>query len=173
MKMVYSTIIDLRSFLRRRDLHPGVNGSVGRSNFSRYGPLDLASPDRSWIFFLMVAARSIILVLFIPSATSSTMVIRALGSPATSTRLFGYFSLSYWCWYSCRRWLTTSMVARVHVALALRLKLKLWENLRWYFLVYGLVSIFGFLQKSTRLCLGRRKSLKTSKICYFLSDFIL
>jgi hypothetical protein len=48
--MVSSTIIDLWSFLRRRDLHPGVNGSVGRSNFSRYGPSDLSSLDRSWIF---------------------------------------------------------------------------------------------------------------------------
>jgi hypothetical protein len=28
-----------------------------------------------------------------------------------------------------------------------------------------LVSILGCLQKSTRLCDGRRKNLKTSKIC--------
>jgi hypothetical protein len=28
-----------------------VNSSVGRLNFSRYDPSDLASPDRSWIFF--------------------------------------------------------------------------------------------------------------------------
>jgi hypothetical protein len=51
MEMVSFTIIDLQSFLRRRDLHPSVIGSVGRSNFSRYGPSDLASPDRSWVFF--------------------------------------------------------------------------------------------------------------------------
>jgi hypothetical protein len=50
MEMASSTIIDLRSFLRRRDLPPGVNGGVGRLNFSRYGPSDLASPDRSWTF---------------------------------------------------------------------------------------------------------------------------
>jgi hypothetical protein len=31
--------------------------------------------------------------------------------------------------------------------------------------VYGLVSIFGCLHESTRLCHGTRKSLKTSKIC--------
>jgi hypothetical protein len=37
--------------------------------------------------FLMVAARSIILAIFVPDATSSTMVIHALGSPATSTQL--------------------------------------------------------------------------------------
>jgi hypothetical protein len=30
MEMASSTIIDLRSFLRRRDLHPDVSGSVGR-----------------------------------------------------------------------------------------------------------------------------------------------
>jgi hypothetical protein len=74
-------------------------------------------------------------------------VIRALGSPATLPRLFGYFSLAYWCWYSCRWWLTTSMVACVHVALALRLKIKLWENLRLYFQFYGSVSILGTSRK--------------------------
>jgi hypothetical protein len=50
MEMASSTIIDLRSFLRQRGLYPSVSGSVERSNFSRYGPSDLASPDRSWIF---------------------------------------------------------------------------------------------------------------------------
>jgi hypothetical protein len=50
MEMASSTIIDLRFFLRRRDLRSGVNGSVGRLKFSRYGSSDLASPDRSWIF---------------------------------------------------------------------------------------------------------------------------
>jgi hypothetical protein len=39
--------------------------------------------------FLMVAARRIRLAIFVSVATSSTMVIRTLGSPATSTRLFG------------------------------------------------------------------------------------
>jgi hypothetical protein len=43
----------------------------------------------------MVAARRIILVIFVPAATSSIMVIRILGSPMTSTRLFGLFSLDY------------------------------------------------------------------------------
>jgi hypothetical protein len=50
MKMASSTIVDLQPFVRRRDLHPGVSGSVGRSTFSWYGPLDLAWQDRSWIF---------------------------------------------------------------------------------------------------------------------------
>jgi hypothetical protein len=31
--------------------------------------------------------------------------------------------------------------------------------------VYGSLSIFGCLQKSIRLCSGRRKGLKTSNIC--------
>jgi hypothetical protein len=52
MKMISSTIIDLRPFDRRRDLPPGVNGGVGRLNSFRYGPSDLASPDRFWIFSL-------------------------------------------------------------------------------------------------------------------------
>jgi hypothetical protein len=52
--------------------------------------------------FLMVAARSIVLTIFVPAAMSSTMVIRALGSPVTLTNLFGYFSLAHWCWYSCQ-----------------------------------------------------------------------
>jgi hypothetical protein len=42
------------------------------------------------------------------------------------------------------------MVACVHVALALRLKLKKRENHYWYLQVYGLVSVllsFGWLQK--------------------------
>jgi hypothetical protein len=79
--------------------------------------------------FLLVAARRIILAVFIPAATSSTMVIRTLDYPTMLIKLSGYFTLTYWCWYSCRCGLTTSMAARVHVALALRLKLKLRENL--------------------------------------------
>jgi hypothetical protein len=50
MEMASSMIIDLRFFLRWRDLRPVINGSVWRLKFSRYGSLDLASPDKSWIF---------------------------------------------------------------------------------------------------------------------------
>jgi hypothetical protein len=50
MEMASSIIINLQFFLRRWDLRPGVNGSVGRLKFSRYGSSDLALPDRSWIF---------------------------------------------------------------------------------------------------------------------------
>jgi hypothetical protein len=52
MEMASSTIIDLWSFDRRRDLSPGVNGGVRRLNSFMYGPSDLASPDRFWIFSL-------------------------------------------------------------------------------------------------------------------------
>jgi hypothetical protein len=44
--------------------------------------------------FLMISVRSIFLAIFVLAVTSSTMVICALGSPAISTRLFGYFSLA-------------------------------------------------------------------------------
>jgi hypothetical protein len=102
--------------------------------------------------FLLVAARRIILAVFVSTATSSTMMIHTLGSPATSIKLSGYFTLTYWCWYSCRCGLTTSMVARVYIALALRLKLKLWENIYWYLQVYGLVSILGCLFRKVQDC---------------------
>ena len=50
MEMASSTISDLRPFVRRRDLLPGVNGGVVRLKFNRYGLSDLASPDRFWSF---------------------------------------------------------------------------------------------------------------------------
>jgi hypothetical protein len=80
--------------------------------------------------FLLVAARKIILAVFVPAAISSTMVIHTLDSPAATIKLSSYFALTYWCWYSCRYGLTSSMATHVHVALALRLELKLRENLR-------------------------------------------
>jgi hypothetical protein len=161
MEMTSSTIIYLWSIFQRRDLSSGVLedqsylGMVLQIFLCR---IDLGS-------FLMVAMGMFVLAIFVSTATSSTMAIHTHGSPTTSTRLFGCFFLVYWCWYSCWYWLTTSIVVCVHVVLALRLKIKLWEKLRWYFQVYDFVTIFGCLQKSTRLCHGRRKSLKTSKIC--------
>ena len=50
MEMASSAISDLRAFVRRRDLLPDVNGGVERLQSSRYGPSDLASLDRFWIF---------------------------------------------------------------------------------------------------------------------------
>jgi hypothetical protein len=52
MEMASSTMIDLRPFDRRRYLPPSVNGGVGRLYSFRYGPSDLASSDRFWIFSL-------------------------------------------------------------------------------------------------------------------------
>jgi hypothetical protein len=52
MEMSLSIIIDLRPFDRRWDLSPGIDGGVGRLNPFRYGPSDLTSPDRFWIFSL-------------------------------------------------------------------------------------------------------------------------
>jgi hypothetical protein len=89
-----TTISDLQAFVQRRDLLLGVNGDVVRLQFYRYSLSNLTSPSRLWSF-LMVAARRIILAIFIPAATSSAMVIRTLGSPAASTRLFGLFSPEY------------------------------------------------------------------------------
>jgi hypothetical protein len=112
----------------------------------------------------------IILAAFVSAATPSIMVIHILDSPTTLTKLFDYFSLAYWCWYSCRCCLTIIMAAHVHVALALRLKLKLWENFHWYSHVYGLVFIF---LKSTWLCHWRKKSLKTFKTFFLLLYFVI
>jgi hypothetical protein len=119
--MTSSTIIDLWPICRRRDLSPGINEGVRRLKLSRYGPSDLALPDRSRIFS-HGCREDIVLAIFVPTATPSAMVIRTLGYPMKSTKKFGSFSLAYWCWYSCRWWLTTSMVACVHVALILRSK---------------------------------------------------
>ena len=78
MELASSTISNLRSFLRRQDLLPDVNGGVVRLNLSRYGPSDLAR-QIDFVSFLMIAAR-IVLAIFVPAATFSTMVIRSLGS---------------------------------------------------------------------------------------------
>jgi hypothetical protein len=43
MEMASTTISDLCTFVRRRDLLPGVNSVIERLKFSRYGPSDLAS----------------------------------------------------------------------------------------------------------------------------------
>jgi hypothetical protein len=50
MEMASSTISDLRTFVRRRDLLPDVNNDVERLTFSRYGHSDLASLDQFWIY---------------------------------------------------------------------------------------------------------------------------
>jgi hypothetical protein len=118
----------------------------------------------------MVAARRIILGIFIPAAMSSTMVIHILGSPAVLTRQFGLFSLEYWCWYSCRCWLLVLMAACVHVALALRLKYK---NMGAPLLVFAGIwydiyaIIFWLPSKKYEIVSWKKKSLKILKISSF------
>jgi hypothetical protein len=156
MEVTSSTIINLRFFLRWRDLCPGVNDSVGRLKFSRYGSSDLALLDRSRNNFLgcyvldngdsysrLSSDVDQVVQLFCPDMP--VLVILPM-------------------------LLTTSIATRVHVALALRLKLKLRENLRWYLQLYGSV-LFVCLLKNTRLYHKRRKSWKTLKICSFLDLF--
>jgi hypothetical protein len=77
----------------------------------------------------MAFVRHVFLTIFILATMILIMVIRILDSSTMSIRLFGYFVLAYWCWFSCRCGLTTLTATRMHVALVLRLKLKLWENL--------------------------------------------
>jgi hypothetical protein len=82
MKMTSFIISDLHLFVRRRDLLSDVNGGVGRLQLFRYGPSILFR----WInfgSFLKIAARKNVLAIFVPASTSSTMVIRILGSPMT------------------------------------------------------------------------------------------
>jgi hypothetical protein len=160
MEMASSTIIALRFFLRRWDLRPGVNGSV-ESSLGMVIRILLRQTDLG--SFLMVAARSIILAIICFAATSLTMVIHTLDSPATSVRLFcpdilvlvllpmliDYFN-------SCVRASSLGIVAQIKIMGEPSL---VFTGLR-----------FGFI---TRLCHRRRKSLKTLKICSFFLDFIL
>jgi hypothetical protein len=166
-------ISDLQLFVRRRDL-PGVNGGAVRLQFLRT-VFKILVRQIGFRLFLLVAARRVILAIFVPTATSSTMVICTIGFPAMLIRLFGFSSLEYWCWYSCRCGMIALMVACVHVALALRLKFKKRENHYWYLQVYSLIYVslfFGWFQEDTRLCHGRRRLWRSRRLACFL-DFIL
>jgi hypothetical protein len=169
MRMISSTIIDLWPIFRRWDISPNVTDGVRRLKLSRYGPSDLALSDGSLV---MVVTRMFVHAIFIPTATSSTIVICALDSPTTSTRLFGCFSLEYWCWYLPMVIDYFNGCARVR-RLGIATQIKIMGEPSWYFQIYDFVSIFGCLPEITRLCQGKRKSLKTSKIFLFLSYFIL
>jgi hypothetical protein len=91
----------------------------------------------------MVAERMFVLAIFILIATSSIMVIHTPGSndiELVIRLLFpGILVLV----------LLSMVIDYFNMALVLRLKLKLWENLRWYFQVYYFTSIFGCFQKIT------------------------
>jgi hypothetical protein len=67
------------------------------ASFRFYFLFDCLHKKADFGYFLMVAARSIILAIIFPAAMSSIMEIRTLDSPATSSKLFGYFALIYWC----------------------------------------------------------------------------
>jgi hypothetical protein len=53
------------------------------------------------------------------------------------------------------------MVACMHIALALRLKSKIWEHLYWYLQVYEMIFV------PLSIMSWKKKSLKTSKISSF------
>ena len=155
MEMTSSTISNLPAFVRRRDLLPDVNDGFGRLSLSRYGSSDLDSPDQFWIVSYGCREEDC------PRNIYPGYCVFGNGDsfsrlPMTSTKWFGYLSLKYQWWCSCRCCLINLMVACVHKDLTLRLKIKR-ENLRWYSQVYGLVYsalFYGCLQKSIRLCHG-------------------
>ena len=123
MEMVSSAISDLQRFVRRRDILPDVNGGFGRLSLSRYGSLDLASPDQYWIIshgcHEEVCPRNIYPGYYVFGNGDSFSRL-----PTTSIKWFGYLSLKYQWWCSCRCCLINLMAACVHKALALRLKIK-------------------------------------------------
>ena len=135
MEMASSAISDLRPFVWRRDLLPGVNGGVERSQFSRYGSSDLASPDRFWIFCRCCRGedyhRSFCPGCYVLDNGDSYSRL-SIDDDKASRLLFPDILV----WYSCRCCMTALMVACMHAALALQLK-KLWENFHWYLQVYG------------------------------------
>jgi hypothetical protein len=142
MKMASSIIIDLRPFDGRRYLPPGIDGGVEKLNSFRYGPSDLASPDRLWIFSLGRHEENY------PCNTGCYV----LDNGGSYSRIPS----------------DVDQVVRLFCPVILLLVLL--SMLIDYFngcarAVYGLVSILGCLKKNTRSCHGRRKSLKTSKIC--------
>jgi hypothetical protein len=172
MEMSSSTIIDLRFFLRWRDLRPDVNGSVGRLKFSRYGSSDLASPDQSWIFshgrceeyyprnnlpgcYVLDNGDS-----YSRLPSDVDQVVR-LFCPDMLMLVLLPMLIDYFNDYARARSLSTAAQIKI-----------MGEPSLVYLQVYGLI-LFGCLLKNTRLCHERRKSLETSKICLFLLDFIL
>jgi hypothetical protein len=94
MKKSLFIISDLQLFIRRRDLLSGVNDGDVRLQF--LGTVfKILLRQIGFGLFLLIAARRVILAIFVSTATSSTIVIRTLSFPATLTRLFGFSSLKY------------------------------------------------------------------------------
>jgi prepilin signal peptidase PulO-like enzyme (type II secretory pathway) len=92
MKMASSTISDLPSF--DDEIFIPASVAVLEDQISLGIVLHILLRRINLGHFLIVAARSIILVIFVPAATFLIMAVHALGSP-TSTRLFSYFTLTY------------------------------------------------------------------------------
>jgi hypothetical protein len=164
MKMTSSRVIDLRPFDQRRDLSPGVNGGVERLNSFRYGSSDLASPDRFWIFSLGRREEnypcSICPGGYIidngdsyPRLPSGGDQVVRLFCPDILVLILLPIWIDYFNGYARAR------------SLGIAARIKIMGEPSLVFTVYGLVSILGCLQKSTRLYHAERKNLKTSKIC--------
>jgi hypothetical protein len=107
----------------------------------------------------MVAVRNVVFAILIPAATSSTMVIRdgTLVDQAIRLLFPGILVLV----------LLSVMIDYFNSCMCARISMLVWENLRWYFQVCGLV-LFGCLLKNTRLYHGRRK---TEDLRRFLVSF--
>jgi hypothetical protein len=171
MEMALSAIIDLRFFLRRRDLRPGVNVTVERLKLSKYGSSDLASPDRSWIFSHgrreEYYPRNNFLGCYVLDNGDSysrlpsdvDQVVRLFCSDMLGLVLLPML-IDYFNGYA----------RACSLGIAAQIKIMVEPSLVFTGLWFDL---FGCLLKSIRLCHGRKKSLKTSKICSFLLDFIL
>jgi hypothetical protein len=127
-----------------------VNGSLGRSNFSKYSPLDFASSDRSWIFSHgcreEYCPRNFCPGCYILDNGDSCSRLPSNDDQAVRLLFPGILVLvlllmviDYFngCVHAC--------------GIGIPVKLKLWKNLRWYFYVYGLVFIFGCLQKMYKI----------------------
>ena len=180
MEMASSAISDLPRFVRRRDLLPAVNGGFGRLSLSRYDSSDLASPDQSWIVSHgcreEVCPRNIYPGYYVFGNGDSFSRL-----PTTSTKWFGYLSLEYQWWCSCRCCLINLMAACVHKALALRIKIKMGEpSLVFTCLWFGVFDVVLWLPSEKYRIVSRRKKgfenlidLLVSFIIVFVIDVIV
>ena len=121
--MASSAISDLPRFVRRQDLLPDVNGGFGRLSLSRYDSSDLASSDQSWIVSHGCREEVCPCIIY-PDFYVFGNDDSFSRLPTTSTKWFGYLSLKYQWWCSCRCCLINLMAACVHKDLAVRFKIK-------------------------------------------------
>jgi hypothetical protein len=161
--MIFSIIIDLCPICRRWDLSPGVNDSVRRLKLSRFGPSDLSLPDQSRIFShgcredvcpCNICPDCYVLDNDDSYSRLSNDVDQPVRffSPGILVLVLLPMVIDYF--NGCTRARSLGIAAQ-----------KIIEKPSLVFSGLWFVSIFGCLQKITRLCHVRRKSLKTSKIC--------